>query len=231
MQGWGEFAAAMAAFLVSHMIPARPALRRRLVDWLGLCGYIVAYSLLSLAILYWLLMAAARAPYVALWDFAAWQTWVPNLVMPFVVVLAALAVGAPNPLSFGGAREAAFDPERPGIAGVVRHPLLWALLLWSAAHAVPNGDLAHVIMFGLFAALSAGGMVLVDRRKRRLLGDADWQRLARHTSLWPFAAMVRGAKPSLGGKAWLRVVIALLVYGALVMLHPLVIGVSASPAR
>jgi uncharacterized membrane protein len=60
-------------------------------------------------------------------------------------------------------------------------PLL--LALWSGAHVAPNGDVAHVVLFGLFAGFALAGMGMADRRKRRLMGDAEWTRLAARTSL------------------------------------------------
>ena len=89
----------------------------------------------------------------------------------YVLIILVLAAGRPNPLSFGG-RRTGFDPARPGIAGFARHPLLWALFLWSGAHLLVNGDLTHVILFGAFAIFCLMGMGLLDRRRRREMGEA-----------------------------------------------------------
>jgi uncharacterized membrane protein len=223
------FAAAFAVFLLSHIVPARPAMRARLRAVLGERGFLAVYSLVSVAVLVWLIAAAAWAPYVELWPFAPWQMWVPNLVMPFACLLAAFGVGAANPLSFGGRPAARFDPDRPEIAGVSRHPLLLALALWAGGHVLPNGDLAHVLLFGTFALFSLTGMLAIDARRRRMLGDAAWRRLAARTSLVPLAALVDGRwRPG-----WridpVRLGVAGAVYGGLLALHPWVIGVSAVP--
>jgi len=228
MSGWGEMAAAFAVFLLSHALPARPALRRKLASALGERGYLLAYSLVSMAALAWLVVAAGRAPYVPLWDPAGWQHWMPNLAMPLACLLIAFAVGAPNPLSFGG-REAGFDPANPGIAGVARHPLLLALALWAGSHVVPNGNLAHVALFGAFAGFAMLGMHIIDRRKRRVLGQAAWDRLATRTSNWPFGAMLAGRWRPAGFPDPVRLLLGLLLWAALVVLHPAVIGLSALP--
>lgn len=231
MAGWWELALAFAAFLASHAVPARVPVRRRLVAVLGLRPYLAVYSVVSLAALAWLIGAAGRAPYVGLWDFAPWQPWVPNLVMPVACLLAAFGAGAVNPLSFGGRRPEAFDPKAPGIAGVARHPLLWALVLWSASHVVPNGDLAHVLLFGGFAGFALVGMAAIDRRMRRRLGDAEWRRLARHTAQIPFAALILGRwRPRRVRIDPTRLAAAVLLYLILVLGHPPVIGVSPLPA-
>lgn len=142
MHGWGEFVVVFAAFLISHSVPVRPPIRRRLAAVLGNRGFAVVCSVVSFAVFYWLAVATQRAQYVEIWPPAPWQPWAPVLVMSFVCLLLASDVGAPNPLSFGGAGDSRFDPARPGLAAVARHPVLLALVLWSTAHAVPNGDVA-----------------------------------------------------------------------------------------
>jgi hypothetical protein len=104
-------------------------------------------------------VSAGRAPYVELWPALAWQRWLPNLAMPAAFVLAACGMGAAQPFTLGGRRADRFDPAEPGLAAVTRHPLLLALALWSGAHLAANGDLAHVVVFGGFFAMSlaAGG--------------------------------------------------------------------------
>lgn len=227
LTGWAEFAVALAAFFASHTLPVRPPWRRRLTDIVGERGFSLGYSALSLVVLAWLVVAAGRAPYVELWPPSSWQGWAPNLVMPLVCFLLTFAIGAPSPLSFGGARNERFDPAHPGIAGIARHPLLLALALWAASHAVPNGDAAHVLLFGLFAAFAVLGMGIIDRRKRRLLGEARWRSLAAATSLWPFAALLDGRwRPDLRRFSPLRLAIASVLYAVLLALHAPVIGVA-----
>lgn len=228
MAGWGEYVLAFAAFLGSHAIPARPALKARLMAVLGRRGYIAGYSLLSTVLLFWLIFAAGRAPYLELWAPEVWQRWLVNLTMPVAVALSVFAIAAPNPLSFGGL-SGGFDPAHPGIAGVARHPLPWALLLWSMAHLLANGDLAHVLLFGVFAAFSVLGMVLIDRRNARLWGPERFAALSARTSAWPFAALISGRWKPTRGPAWGRVLIALAAWAALLYLHPPVIGVSPLP--
>lgn len=228
MRGWGEFIAAFLAFLLSHALPARPLLRQRLTARMGERGYLALYSLASLAVLAWLVAAAGRAPYVPLWTTEPWHYAVPNLAVPLACLLVAFAAGAPNPLSFGGPATG-FDPARPGIAGLARHPLLLAIGLWALAHAVPNGDLAHVVLFGSFAGFALLGMLAIDRRKRRRLGAPAWEALAARTSLWPGAALLAGRwRPSAPPSA-ARLAAGLLLWLLLLLLHRPVIGVSPLP--
>jgi uncharacterized membrane protein len=231
--GWIDMAVALVLFLASHTVPARPAVRARLVGVLGEPGYLAVHSIVSLLALGWLIVAAGRAPYVELWAFAPWQLWWPNLAMPLVCLLVAFGIAAPNPLSFGGSARHAFDPDAPGVAGIARHPLLWALALWSASHLVPNGDLAHVLLFGGFSAFSVLGMFAIDRRLRRTLGEAEWVRLARATSLIPLAALAGGRwRPSgatIDAELVSRLLAGAALYLTLLYLHQPIIGVSPAP--
>lgn len=220
MAGWGEFALAMAVFLGSHALTARPGLKAPLVARLGQAGFGLAYSLLSLALLGWVIVAAGRAPSVALWLPAPWQAGLALAMMLAACLLAAHAIAGVNPLSFGS-RAAPFDPAQPGVAGVSRHPVLLALALWAFAHLIANGDLAHLLLFaplGLFALI---GMTAIDRRKRRTL--ANWPVLARNTSLLPLASLVTGRwRPGL--PPLVPTLAGLAAWALLIWLHPAVIG-------
>jgi uncharacterized membrane protein len=226
---WAGFATAFGVFLLSHAVPARPALRARLVAVLGERLYLAAYATVSVGALAWLIVAAGRAPYVALWPYAIWRVWLVNLGMPLACLLVAFAVGAANPLSFGGPA-AGFEPAHPGVAGVARHPLLLALALWGGLHTLANGDLVHVALFGGFTGFAVLGMRMLDRRRRRQLGPAVWARLAANTSTWPLAALIDGRwKPRPRLRDALRLVLGLALWLALLALHPRLIGVSPLP--
>lgn len=215
--GWNEFAFAFGAFFLTHSIPIRPPLRPWAVARLGHAGFGIAYSALSLGVLAWLIAAAGRAPYVPLWDWAPWQNHVVLAAMLPVCLILSLAIARPNPFSFGGAQNDRFDSASPGIVRLTRHPLLLALGIWSAAHILPNGDLAHVILFGTFAGFAMLGGRLVDRRRQREMGQR-WHDLRAALSECP-------ASLSLTADTLLRLAAGLMLYAGLIWLHPLVIGV------
>lgn len=226
--GWLEFALAGLAFMSTHLIPATPRIKGPLVATLGRAGYGIAFGLLALGLLYWLILAAARAPFVELWPQEIWMRWVANIVMPVVILLSSYAIAAPNPFAFEG-RASGFDPARPGIAGITRQPFLWALVLWAAAHLLVNGDLAHAILFGVFLVFSLIGMRAMERRLIRSLGTAEFARLAARTSLIPFAALVTGRWRPQGRPSRLRLGIAVFAWAAVFHLHELVIGLNPAP--
>lgn len=218
MQGfwadWAPLALALCAFVASHALAVRPALKRRLSARMGARGFTLAYSVLSVALLGWAILAAGRAPYLPLWPTDAWHRWTAAALMLAACLLTAQALTGVNPLSFGG-RAGAFDPDHPGIAGLSRHPLLLALALWALAHVLANGDLAHLALFAPMGAFALAGMAMIDRRKRRQM--PDWPALSRHSPLlgWPRGGLPLA--PSLAGLA---------LWAALLALHPAVIGVA-----
>ncbi|MFD1809223.1 NnrU family protein [Gemmobacter lanyuensis] len=72
----------------------------------------MAYGGLSLLLLVWVIGAAGRAPFVVIWDQTLWMRWLANLAMPVAATLIVLALGAPNPLSFGGRATGLIRPAR-----------------------------------------------------------------------------------------------------------------------
>lgn len=218
-----EFVVALVAFVASHAAPAAAPLRARLVARLGERVYLVLYSAASLGMLWWLASAYGRAPYVELWPHVSVLRWVTVAAMPLACILLVPGVTGPNPLSVGRGG-AGFDPARPGIVAVTRHPVLWAFAVWAGAHLPPNGDAASVLLFGTFLAISLAGPALVDRKRRAALGAAEWARLAAGTSNLPLAALLAG-RARLRGVGVGSVLAALALYVVLLFGHPLVIGV------
>jgi uncharacterized membrane protein len=150
---WAEFSIALAAFLGSHVIPAR--FRAPLIARFGKRAYVIGYSILSLALLYWLIVASGRAPYVELWPQEPWMRWLVNLAMPVAVLAAAVA----------------------GMAG-----LMAGFALWAGAHLVANGDLAHGILFGLMLIYALFGLGICLRRGVAL--RLAWPRLLAAAVIW-----------------------------------------------
>lgn len=219
MGGWGEYVAAWVVFLLSHMIPARPALRGRLVALMGRRGYLIVYSVLSVAIFIWLLYAAGRAPYVQVWPMPSWGPWFVLAAMTMAFTLLVFGLFRPNPFSFGGTG-GAYDPARAGILRINRHPILATALIWSLAHLVVNGSVAHVILFGGFALFAIFGMVALDTRNRRRMGDAAWAET--------IAALHQAPLRPTGGTLLraLAVIVTVLIF---IAIHPWLAGVDIEP--
>jgi uncharacterized membrane protein len=213
--GFGELVAALAVFLGSHAVAGLPRVRARLVTGLGERAYLIAYSLLSLGLLGWLIAAALRAPYLELWPPQAWTAHLLVGAMPVVCVLWVATLTESNPLSLGTMRWG-FDPARPGLPGLVRHPLFLGLGAWSASHVLANGDLAGLLLFGPMLVLSLLGPLVARRKALRRHGAeriAHWERAL---SAAPLAARLPRLRTVFYG---------LLLYLALLRLHGPVFGI------
>lgn len=211
---------ATAAFLLTHFIASTP-LRGRLVARLGERWYFAAYSIVALATLVWMVVAYGRAPRELLW--LGWRH-LPVLVMPFSLILLVAALLSRNPTAVGQERQLeAAEPAR-GIVRVTRHPLMWAIALWAAAHVLARGDVKALIFFGGLLLLALVGTALIDRR-RTAHGEA-WRRFATATSNVPFVAIAQGRNRFVLSEIGYRnIALALVLYVALLVLHPYAFGV------
>jgi len=221
-----QFSLAIGSFMIAHMVPAYPPVRRRLIVAVGRTPYLVAYALLSVVLLGWVVYEAQAAPSLLLWEPAGWQWKIPATLMPLALWMIVGGLLEANPLSIS-VRTAA-DNQRPAIASITRHPVLIGFLIWALAHIPPNGDLVAVMLFGSMVLLAAAGCVLIDRRKRRELGEAEWAALARNTSIIPGLTFVsRSARLSWSWQMSLAAAIAAAIYVWMVYWgHAALFGVS-----
>ena len=212
---------ATLVFLGIHVLPSTP-LRTLAVQVLGERGYLGLFALASLAGLAWMSMAYGRAPFEGLWPGLR---LVPIAVLPLAFVLLACGLLARNPTLAGQSailRNA--DPAR-GMIRVTRHPVMWAIMLWAAAHILAIGSLQAVIFFGGLLLLAAAGTTLQDARKAKLLGE-DWQRFAALTSNVPFQAIAqRRNRIAWREIGWWRPAAGLAAFAALLWQHAWLFGV------
>lgn len=217
-----ELLAALAVFLIFHALPAVRPLRARLAAAMGERPYIFVFSLVSLALAVWLGIAYAHAPYIELWAYHPPLKWLALATMPVSCLLIAIGLSSRNPFSLGaGVR--GFDPARPGVTALIRHPAIWGLAIWSAVHIPINGDAASVIMFGFLTLLSAAGALSISARRRRQIGDTAWLELHAEIAKTPKIEALRqiGAGRFIAGIA---------LYVAMVLAHETIIGVTPLPA-
>jgi uncharacterized membrane protein len=220
MDPLAQLAVATLAFLGAHFVSSTP-LRAALVKALGERGYLVAYSLAAFATLGWMIWAYSRAPTQPLWPGLR---LLPALAMPFALILAACAYSTRNPTAIGQSIAMRNNEPARGIIRVTRHPLMWGIMLWGAAHVLARGDLASVVFFGGFFVLAALGTVAIDARKADTLGE-DWKRFAAVTSNVPFGAIASGRNRLVWREiGWTRVLVALATYVAVLFAHPYLFG-------
>lgn len=170
-------------FLGIHSLPTVVPLRQKLVDRLGLKGYKGLFVLLSLAGFVLIIFGKARAPFVPLWDAPEWGRHAAMGLMPFAFIL---LMGAYVPSN---------------LKRFTRHPMLWGVSFWAAAHLLANGDLASVLLFGGFAIYSLADMASENRRGVRLQA----------AKLSPL-------------RDGILVVVGLLAYGIFLFAHPYLFG-------
>jgi uncharacterized membrane protein len=140
----------LAIFIGAHLIPSAPALRGRLKGKVGGNAYRGVFALVSLAGFVLLVMGMGRAPSVPVWDPPAWGYRVPVFAMPVALTLFIASLMPTNLKRF------------------VRHPMLWGVAIWAAAHLLANGDLASLILFGSFGAFSLFDVWSANRRGAQL---------------------------------------------------------------
>lgn len=167
----------MGIFIASHVVIARTSVKPRLIALFGERAYLVSYSVLSIALLAWVIGAVIAAERMHLWPTPVWSYGFAIVVTAAAFILIGIGAVTPNPLSVSF-RKSGFDPERPGAIGWIRHPLIWGLSLWALAHVPANGDWPSLILFAGSAVFGAAGIFALDRRSKRRLGRDEWQRLS-----------------------------------------------------
>ena len=209
----GMLVAATVVFLATHFVTSTP-LRPVLVNALGIWPYRAAYSLVALVALAWMAWAYAQAPHAQLWTG---MRNLPYVAMPVAFVLIACGYYR-NPTAIGAEKLLKSEHPARGIIRVTRHPIMWGIILWAAAHVLARGDTKALVFFGGFLLLAVVGSLSMDARKR---SDPDWLRFAALTSHVPFVAIAQGRNRfdwrEIG---WLRPAIGLAGFFAVLLFHP-----------
>jgi uncharacterized membrane protein len=211
---------ATALFLLTHFAASTP-LRPKLVAAIGEGRYRGLFVLVAFATLGWMIWAYAHAPAQAL----LWTPLrhLPLAVMPFSLILIVASLVRMNPTAVGAERMMKAEEPARGVVRITRHPFMWGVILWAAAHILANADAKSVVFFGAFLLLAALGTVLIDRRKRAL---ADWPKFAALTSNLPFLAVAQGRNRVAWREiGWPRPAIGVALYAALLVVHPWLFGV------
>lgn len=212
------------AFVLGHLLLSNIVVRRPFEKRLGAQAYQGIYSLLAIGALIWMVFSYRAAPYIELFRAPPWTRWIPISIMPLALLFFICSVSTKNPTTVGQEKEVAVEPR--GILRITRHPMLWSFAMWGFVHMSANGDIASLMLFSGIATLAILGMIHIDSRRRVTLGDA-WAPFAEKTSLIPFAKGNVGKAIAEIGPA--RIIVTLVLFGGLLHLHKVVIGVSALP--
>ena len=215
---------AVAFFVGIHVGVAGTKLRDVLTARLGEQAYLGLFSLVSFVGIVWLTTAYADAPYVATWGMQPELRPVALVVVLVAIALALLGLTTPSPTVVGGEKSLEAVEAATGIQRVTRHPFLWGVVLWAAMHLVVTGHQKALVLFGSLLFLGLFGPFSIDAKRARRFGAA-WQRYAGVTSNVPFLAIAQGRNQLRWREiGWGRVVFVVVVFGAVLVLHPLLFG-------
>lgn len=224
--------AAAVIFLAIHVLISGTRVRDAITGAIGEGPYMGLFSLASIAVIVWLVVAYNHAnggpEDRTLYSLGA---GVRHLGIPVVAIAFFLGVQgliAPNPTSVRQENAAGKEETIRGIVRITRHPFLWGVAIWAAFHVAANGNLASVIFFGTFLVLALVGTFSIDAKRKRKLGEA-WAEFARKTSNIPFAAAVRGNALHIGESFGWRFGVAMVVFLVVLFSHARLFGVSPFP--
>jgi uncharacterized membrane protein len=223
-----QLIAAAVVFILLHLLVSGTRLRGALVSGIGEGPYMGLFSLASAGILVWLAMAYGHAKGMGAtyWDLGrgARDAQLVIQLIAFLLIVPGLATRNPTSVK----QEASLD--RPDVASgmlrITRHPFLWGMAVWAAGHLLANGDTPSIWLFGSLLALAVFGTFSIDAKRKSALGP-KWEEFARQTSNVPFGAIVSGRqKLSLSEIGWWRILLAVVIYAALLFAHPYLFGVN-----
>ena len=209
--------AATLVFLATHFVTSTP-LRPVLVNAIGEWPYRGVYSLVALVTLVWMIWAYGDAPREQLWTgFRP----IAVVVIPLAFVLIACGYYR-NPTMVGADKLLKSEDPARGIIRITRHPIMWGVMLWAAAHILARGDLKGLVFFGGFLVLAALGTLLSDSRKK---ANPDWPHFAAVTSHVPFVAIAQGRNRIAWREiGWLRPAIGLAAFALFFLAHSALFG-------
>jgi uncharacterized membrane protein len=223
--------AAATAFLLLHLLVSGTRLRDALTGAIGQGAYMGLFSLASVGLLVWLgfAFAWARGEGAVYWTAGAATKAVQLGVQLLALLFIVPGLTTPNPTSVRQEGVLARPDAVRGMLRITRHPFLWGVAIWAAGHLLVNGAVAAFIFFGSLLVLALAGSLSIDAKRRRALGDS-WNAFASQTSNIPFAAVAAGRQTlKLGEIGWWRLLLAVVVWAALIAVHPLAFGVRALP--
>lgn len=217
-------------FLVaSHAVGSAPPVRGALIARLTRPGFIALHSGISIAALAaflwtydrlhagpWLFDPIAAGPTVAVWT------------MPVALFL---VVGRLT------TRPPATDATATGVYRVSRYPGSVGILLWAYLHLINMGDLKRTLLFLFLLAIPLAAILRNEITRRNAARAAEEAADAGEdegetadappeTRVIPFHAILTGRQSFVWSEiGWWRVGVTLLLFLALLALHPPVIGV------
>jgi uncharacterized membrane protein len=226
-----DFAWALASFVLIHVGISATGLRTVLVRSIGEGPYRALFSLVSLALLVWMIRGFGQMrddPFDPLndelWLPPDWLRWPAYVLIALGLTLAFAGLFTPGPTVAGFEKRglAAAEPAR-GVLRITRHPFLWGLALWAAGHLLANGERFALMLFGALGLMVIFGARSIDRKGRARDPEA-WSRFEQATSNVPFVAIARGRNTLQLGEIGWRLIAALALVALIAWAHPMLFG-------
>jgi uncharacterized membrane protein len=215
---------AALVWIAIHIGLAGTHLRDVVVTRTGEASFRVLFSVLSVVTLVFLIFAWQGAATTVLWIAPDWLRWLLVLAMLPAFALFVASVSGRNPTMIGPGEGGALPPR--GTIRVTRHPMLWSFAIWAAVHILGNGDLAALVFFGAFLVTALAGMPSIDAKLARR-DRSSWLALSAATSIVPFVAIAEGRNRLVPGEiGWRTPAIGVVVWLAMLVLHPWLFGVA-----
>lgn len=210
--------AATFGFVITHFVMSG-FLRPGLVSIMGSQGFLLFYSLVSLAMFAWVVIAFDRADdTVPLWNGMAVVPWTIASLLTLVALALLIPSFVGNP-ALPGKKLAGLGTVVPsGVYGVTRHPMMWGISLWALGHIIASPTLRVMILMSGLIVLALLGSHFQDVRKlaQNQREVSAWQR---RTSFWPQWRELAGLKT-----IWL---LAFLVWFIITWIHYHLYGIPA----
>jgi uncharacterized membrane protein len=214
-------------FVGRHFLLLSTSVRARLVAIFRLKPFLALYSVISIALFAWMLLAYGDAPAVKLWDPLLGFKHLSLTLMLFACLFVVGGYMTRNPAALDiDGKSSNYYPK--GVLKITRHPILWGISFWGISHIFANGEVAKLILFGSLTILALGGARHIDIRRRQEMGDI-WRGYEDKTSYFPLQAIILGKiRVEKGEIPWWQTLISIALYAGLMSGHETLFGVSVT---
>ena len=213
-----HLAVAMGAFVASHIVMSISPVRAPLVNAIGEWGFKAVYSIISVALLAWVIMAYGVAPKNELFEPGTAMRHASLTMMLLAAFFLVCGYTTPNP-GIMGMEAAGLKSGAKGVLKITRHPVMWGVALWGTSHVLGNGHAAALTLFGGMVALALVGAAHIDVKRRETYEQA-WSDYEAETSFWPLAALLAGrTKVEKGEVRWWQSLLTVALYMGMLWAH------------
>lgn len=175
---------ATIAFVATHFIMSGP-LRPLLASKFGAQGFLLFYSLISIATFAWAVIAFDRVDSdFALWNGMAAVPWALASLLTITALVLLIPSFVRNPALPGQSAAGVGTWIPTSVFRVTRHPMMWGISLWAIGHMIASPTPRVLILMSGLILLALLGSHFQDRRKvaQNKREFSPWQR---RTSFWP----------------------------------------------